>query len=45
MQRLVTEKGELLQQHADEVDHYEMRIRSLAEEVWLRLCNSCIIIL
>ena len=34
-QRLASDKGELLQQHADEVDQYERRIRSLTEEVSL----------
>lgn len=33
VQRLAADKGELLQQHADEVDQYERRIRSLTEEV------------
>ncbi|KAL9987717.1 hypothetical protein ACROYT_G002067 [Oculina patagonica] len=35
VQRLAADKGELLQQHADEVDQYERRIRSLTEEVEL----------
>lgn len=33
VQRLAADKGELLQQHADEVDQYERRIRTLSEEV------------
>lgn len=33
VQRLAADKGELLQQHADEVDQYERRVRSLTEEV------------
>ncbi|CAH3160101.1 unnamed protein product [Porites lobata] len=33
VQRLASDKGELLQQHADEVDQYERRIRSLTEEM------------
>ena len=35
VQRLASDKGELLQQHADEEDQYERRIRSLTEEVSL----------
>ena len=35
VQKLASDKGELLQQHADEVDQYERRIRSLTEEVSL----------
>lgn len=33
VQRLAADKGEILRQHADEVDQYERRIRSLTEEV------------
>lgn len=33
MQRLAADKGDLLRQHADEVDQYERRIRFLTEEV------------
>ena len=33
IQKIAAEKGELLQQRADEVDQYERRIRSLTEEV------------
>jgi len=40
MQRLAADKGELLQQHADEVDQYERRIRSLTEEVSLSHVNT-----
>jgi len=50
VQRLAADKGELLRQHADEVDQYERRIRSLTEEVcwfhfnaWLLFWGRCLL--
>ena len=33
VQRIATDKGELLQQHAEEVDQYERKLRALTDEV------------
>lgn len=35
VQRIATDKGELLQQHAEEVDQYERKLRALTDEVSL----------
>ena len=33
VQRIATDKGELLQQHAEEVDQYERKLIALTDEV------------